>query len=391
MDHLEYDVVSPRSRIVAGVLALGASLTAGGFALASSDDPKGSLSCVAPLDAAGIDRVLTEAGSPLAGQGSTFVTAAASVGIDPRLVVAISGHETVFMTYGPAKVINNPFGIGPGHVYATSAEAIQAAATLLAEGYVGQGRTTLAAISAKYAPVGASNDPSNLNANWVSGVGTLYARLGGNPDAPVTLNAQPTSCDGSTPVVPTDTASDSSRTTDAGDATTSQEAPDGPSVITWDGTEPRVASEDTADGADPLTGRAATVDDFVFPLAAGGPTPTVRNDFRAASPVLCTTRRIRCSTTVVTKRGHTVVAVASGRLALATADEQRAGIGFWITTRSGDRFGYSSLVTYDAGIMDGASVDAGRPLGTSTRILRFAWERSGERINAAPLLAATLG
>ncbi len=375
-----------RTRIIIAAVALGTSLTAGGLALAGSEDPKGSLSCVAPLDATGIDRVLQDAGSPLAGEGSTFVTAAASVGLDPRALVAIAGHETILMTYGPAARINNPFGIGPGRRFASPADAIRSAATLISTGYVGQGLTTLSAISGKYAPVGVSNDPGNLNANWAGGVGTLYGRLGGDPGAAITLNAQPSSCDdtAASPAVGTSSPAATSGTSTTPSDTTA------PALKTWDGTVPTIASDTTDAGADPLTGQAATVDGFVFPLLVGTTPPTVDDDYSSPGTGACSDRAIRCAVTVVARRGDGVVASVSGQLASATADEQSAGVAFWITTRSGDRFGYGPLLTYEPGIADGASVTAGQPLGTTTPRLTFAWERSGSRIDPAPLLSATL-
>ncbi len=380
-----------RNRLIAGALALGVSLTAGGLALANPDDPKGSLSCVGPLDAAGIDRVLTDAGSPLAGQGSTFVNAGASVGLDPRALVAISGHETIFMTYGPAARINNPFGIGPGRVYPDPGASITAAAKLLSTSYVGEGRTTLAAISSKYAPVGASNDPSNLNTNWVGGVGTLYARLGGDPDKPITLNAQPATCGGSaaTPSPVTDAAAEQDGSAESPQGTPAAAEEPGSDLRVWDGTVPEIASPSMEHGADPFTGEAATVDGFVFPVA-GSTKARVRDDFAKPGTVGCYERMIRCTVTVTAARGDAVVAVASGGLTAATQDEHKAGIGFWLTTRSGDRFGYGLLDTYADGITEGASVTAGQPIGTAAGPVVIAWERAGHRINAAPLLRTTL-
>src|SRR5680860_52241 len=58
------------------------------------------MACLAPGDGAGIDAMLERAGSPLAGDGATFVTAASRAGIDPRALVAIAAHETMLETYG---------------------------------------------------------------------------------------------------------------------------------------------------------------------------------------------------------------------------------------------------------------------------------------------------
>ncbi len=53
--------------------------------------------------AATIDRFLQGQVSPLTGLGAVFVADAESVGVDPRVLVAISGAETSFATYGPAQ------------------------------------------------------------------------------------------------------------------------------------------------------------------------------------------------------------------------------------------------------------------------------------------------
>jgi cell wall-associated NlpC family hydrolase len=129
-----------------------------------------------------LDAYLTTKGSPLTSRGTTFVAEAARVGLDPRLLVAISGAETSFGTYGPSQTIFNPFGMGPGIVYPSWEAAIAAAASNLAGPlYRGDGRVTIAAIQQRWAPAGALNDPTSLNLNWNTNVGMYYAELGGDP------------------------------------------------------------------------------------------------------------------------------------------------------------------------------------------------------------------
>ncbi|CAN0511583.1 unnamed protein product, partial [Phaeothamnion confervicola] len=61
-------------------------------------------------------------------------------------------------------------------------DAIAAAAHNLASTtYLGDGRTTIGAIQQRWAPNGASNDPTDLNGNWARNVGTYYTELGGDP------------------------------------------------------------------------------------------------------------------------------------------------------------------------------------------------------------------
>jgi cell wall-associated NlpC family hydrolase len=143
--------------------------------------------------AASIDGYLAGKGSPLAGLGAVFVTEAAQIGLDPRFLVAITGAETSFGTYGPAQSIHNPFGLGPHMVFPSWAEAIGSAArTLGGSLYRGDGRVTIAAIQARWAPLGAANDPTALNANWVGNVGRYYAEQGADPAAPVFTGVDPT-------------------------------------------------------------------------------------------------------------------------------------------------------------------------------------------------------
>lgn len=136
--------------------------------------------------AARIDAYLASKASPLTGQGAAFVAESRRVGLDPRLLVAIAGSETSFGTYGPSQAIHNPFGMGPGLSYPSWADAIAAAATNLSGAlYLGDGRVTISAIQQRWAPHGATNDPSDLNVNWTRNVGFYYAEQGGDPAAPV--------------------------------------------------------------------------------------------------------------------------------------------------------------------------------------------------------------
>lgn len=358
--------------MLAVTVVAGLAVTAG-IGTGAASDPKQALSCVQPLDAAGIDAVLTVAGSPLAGQGATFVNSAAAVGLDPRALVAIAGHETILQTYVPAQGIHNAFGIGPGRAFATDAEAIAFAADLLARHYVGEQRRTLADISSKWAPVGATNDPTNLNANWTAGVGALYARLGGNPEAAITLDAQTgTNCQPAPVVAPV---------TSAGVAA--------PGIVAWTGTAPVVTEALMERGADPISGAAATREGFVFPLIPG-PTP-IRyvDDFSHPGLPGCFGKPFQCAVTLTAEPGTGVVAATVGTLDGATPAEQAAGLAFWIVTADGDRIGYSGLASYAGGIADGAAVAAGQMLGTSTRTTSFAWDRAAHRINPFPMLTAT--
>ncbi len=137
-----------------------------------------------------IDGYLASKASPLTGLGAVFVTEGNAVGLDPRFLVAISGAETSFGTYGPSQGIHNPFGMGPGISYPSWSAAIAAAARNLGGPiYAGDGRVTIGTIQQRWAPAGASNDPTDLNSNWARNVATYYAELGGDPQGAVFTGA----------------------------------------------------------------------------------------------------------------------------------------------------------------------------------------------------------
>lgn len=117
--------------------------------------------------------------SPLAAHVNDIYAAANKYRIDPKLLVAIAGAESSFGLYNSGS--HNAWGIGPGRSYGSWSEGITAAAKLLREGYVGQGLTSLRKIQTKWAPIAASNDPRNLNSNWLRNTSAIYAELGGNP------------------------------------------------------------------------------------------------------------------------------------------------------------------------------------------------------------------
>lgn len=336
-----------------------------------------AMSCLAQTDAAGIDAMLARAGSPLAGEGATFVAEGTRAGIDPRALVAIAAHETILETYVPAQAIHNPFGLGPGIAFASDADAIARAASTLGAYYVPEGRTTLDAIGAKWAPIGVANDPSGLNANWTAGVGAYYAALGGDPARPVLTTAQDPvpACLGAPSLAP---------------PVASSPAPAGPPVVTaWGGAVP-VSSAAGAAGGVGADGRPAVLEGFVFPLALPQGAPAAyRDGYAEPGPVDCDGERRQCAVTIASAPGTVAVAMVAGTLRASDAAEAERGIAFWIETASGDRLGYGPLSSYAGGVAAGATVTPGQALGAGPGWVRIAWERGGAPLNPYPLLAAT--
>lgn len=153
-----------------------------------------------------IDDYLREKQSPLAGKGAVFVREARKNGLDPRLLVAIAGAESQFGTQVKPGT-NNPFGWGPHIPFPSWDRAIATVARGLRTGYLDEGRKTIAQIGEKWAPVGAGNDPTNLNSNWAKNVGRFYAELGGRgvpqkPSTPATVTQPPVVT--GMPVLPTE-------------------------------------------------------------------------------------------------------------------------------------------------------------------------------------------
>lgn len=124
-------------------------------------------------------------GAPLVGLGDVFVREAQANGIDPRALVAIARAESSLGSDPGARARNNAFGWGPHQTFASWEANIATVAKGLRRGYLDDGLVTLEAIQRRYAPLGVSNDPTNLNSNWLRNTTTLYAELGGDPSGSV--------------------------------------------------------------------------------------------------------------------------------------------------------------------------------------------------------------
>ncbi|MEW9052662.1 MAG: glucosaminidase domain-containing protein [Neobacillus sp.] len=112
--------------------------------------------------------------------GHLFEAAGKKYGIDPALLAAISIHETGNGSSNAARFKFNVAGMMSKNglkSYSSVEESIFDMARNLRQNYLDQGRTTIAQIGAKYAPVGAANDPTSLNNHWVKGVQHYFNTL----------------------------------------------------------------------------------------------------------------------------------------------------------------------------------------------------------------------
>lgn len=116
----------------------------------------------------------------LNGTGEIFVRAGKHYNIDPTLLAAVAMHETGNGKSRAAHEKNNVAGMMGANglkSYASVEDSIMDMARNLSKNYLNKGLTNISQIGAKYAPVGASNDPTGLNNHWVSGVSKYMNQL----------------------------------------------------------------------------------------------------------------------------------------------------------------------------------------------------------------------
>lgn len=109
----------------------------------------------------------------LQGKADVFIEAGRKYGMNPAFLAAVSMHETGNGASNAARFKNNVAGMmGKKGLksYDTVEESIFDMARNLRQNYLDEGKITIAQIGAKYAPIGATNDPTGLNNHWVNGV-----------------------------------------------------------------------------------------------------------------------------------------------------------------------------------------------------------------------------
>jgi peptidoglycan hydrolase-like protein with peptidoglycan-binding domain len=119
-----------------------------------------------------------------------FIDAGKKHGVDPRFLASISMHESAKGTSYSMRKRNNAMGIMKGNKHRTFdsvAASINAQAkSLTRDGGHYVGKHTISAIGKTYAPVGATNDPGNLNRHWIPSITKNYKALGGDSTGRVT-------------------------------------------------------------------------------------------------------------------------------------------------------------------------------------------------------------
>ncbi len=111
-----------------------------------------------------------------------FMVASQVYEIEYELLMAISQHETGNFKSYAWNVLHNAGGIMSAkglRRYASKEIGVMELARLLRYTYFDNGLDTIEKIQKVYAPVGAKNDPTNLNSQWVLGVRYYYNKLKG--------------------------------------------------------------------------------------------------------------------------------------------------------------------------------------------------------------------
>ncbi|WP_462410724.1 glucosaminidase domain-containing protein [Neobacillus sp. Marseille-QA0830] len=117
--------------------------------------------------------------------GQYFAEAGEKYQISPALLAAISIHETGNGTSNAARFKYNVAGMmGKNGLksYDSIQDSIFDMARNLRENYLDKGKTSIAQIGAKYAPIGAANDPNQLNNHWVTGVQRYFDTITGKTE-----------------------------------------------------------------------------------------------------------------------------------------------------------------------------------------------------------------
>lgn len=120
------------------------------------------------------------------GKADVFISIADQQGIDPILFLAIAMSETGWGKSNAVREKNNPGGLmdsatGMATVkrFNTLDEGLEAMGVTLHNRIVKDGLNTIEKLGNVYAPIGVSNDPNNLNANWIPTVKGIAEKFGG--------------------------------------------------------------------------------------------------------------------------------------------------------------------------------------------------------------------
>ncbi|GLO65050.1 peptidoglycan DD-metalloendopeptidase family protein [Oceanobacillus kimchii] len=127
----------------------------------------------------------------LKGHGDDILQLSEEKGLDPVLFASIALHETAWGESNAIQQKNNPGGLmnpdGSGlFQFSTLKEGLESMSQTLYNRIKVDGLVTIEQLGSVYAPVGADNDPNNLNEHWVPTTQDIAQELGG-----LTMNCEP--------------------------------------------------------------------------------------------------------------------------------------------------------------------------------------------------------
>jgi TP901 family phage tail tape measure protein len=126
----------------------------------------------------------TFAGTPLAGKYDQVVAAAKTNNVPPDLLAAVIAHETGkgrnVRANNVAGIMNSETGYRTKAGYASIDDGIAAAGRVVGSNYR-KADGDIDKMGARYAPVGAANDPNGLNKNWAGGVRSFRNGMSDGP------------------------------------------------------------------------------------------------------------------------------------------------------------------------------------------------------------------
>lgn len=118
----------------------------------------------------------------LSDKQGVFIELGKKYKVDAVLMMSIALHETGYGQSNAVVNYNNPGGLMSGKKlmkFPTLDKGIESMAKTLRNRMIKDGNKTIMELAKVYAPIGAANDPNNLNSHWVDSVTQFVAMLGG--------------------------------------------------------------------------------------------------------------------------------------------------------------------------------------------------------------------
>ena len=132
-----------------------------------------------------IDAIFKKYGDPnskLIGTGTLYVQYGNVYKVNPAFMATITCNETGYGKSNAFIYKNNSFGMmgtNGAMEFSSVQEGIRRGISNLSRNYMNKGKLDIQTIQATYGPIGAENDPNNLNANWQKNLKWIYNQMTG--------------------------------------------------------------------------------------------------------------------------------------------------------------------------------------------------------------------